>query len=74
MDGYTSLYFASHEGHLEVVKFLVEHGADINASREFSSEASGSIIGAHLDFREGWIYQPPHGLSKWSPRGCEVSG
>jgi ankyrin repeat protein len=66
-DGYTSLYLASQNGHLEVVKFLVEKGANINASREFSSENSDSTMGAYLNFREGRIHQPLLGLSKWSP-------
>ena len=26
-NGATSLYFACYEGHIEVVKYLVEHGA-----------------------------------------------
>jgi ankyrin repeat protein len=34
-NGYTSLHLASQNSHLEVVKFLVEKGANINASREF---------------------------------------
>jgi ankyrin repeat protein len=71
-DGYTSVYLASQNGHLEVVKFLVEKGANINASHEFRSETSGTIMGAHLNFRERWIHQPLLGLSKWSPRDCEV--
>jgi ankyrin repeat protein len=73
-NGYTSLYLASQNGHLEVVKFLVEKGANVNTSREFSSETSDSIMGAHINFREGWIHQPPLGLSKWSPADCEVPG
>jgi ankyrin repeat protein len=73
-DGYTSLHLASQNGHLEVVKFLVEKGANINASREFSSGTSDSIMGAHINFREGWIHQPLLGLSTWLPQGCEVPG
>jgi ankyrin repeat protein len=67
-----SLHLASQNGHLEVVKFLVEKGTNVSASRELSSEMSDSIMGAHLEPREGWIHQPLLGLSKWSPRGCEV--
>ena len=29
-DGYTALYFASLNNHLEVVKFLLESGAQVN--------------------------------------------
>jgi ankyrin repeat protein len=49
-DGYTSLYSASLYGHLEVVKFLVVKGANINASREFSSETSD---GCSPEFQRG---------------------
>ena len=35
-DGCTALYIASHGGQLDVVKYLVEHGADVNAAREVS--------------------------------------
>jgi ankyrin repeat protein len=66
-DGYTSLYKACQYGHLEVVKFLVDKGANINASREFSSETFDPIMCAHLNFRQGWIHQPPIGLSKRLP-------
>jgi ankyrin repeat protein len=72
--GYSSLYLASENGHLEVVRFLVEKGANINATREFSLKTSDPIMVAHLNFREGWLHQPPLGLSKQSPRGCEVPG
>lgn len=30
-DDWTVLHVAAHHGHLEIVKFLVEHGADISA-------------------------------------------
>jgi hypothetical protein len=54
------------------VKALIEKGANMNASREFSSETS--VMGAHLNFREGQVHQPLLGLSEWSPQGCEVPG
>jgi ankyrin repeat protein len=73
-DGYTSLLIGSQEGCLDIVEFLVKKGANVNASRELSSETSDSIIGAHLIFREGRIHQPLLGLSEWSPGGCEVPG
>jgi ankyrin repeat protein len=66
-DGFTSLYLASQNGYLQIVKFLVEKGATINASREFSLATSDPIMGAHLNFRQGRIHQPLRGPSKWSP-------
>jgi ankyrin repeat protein len=67
MDRYTSLHLASQNSHLEIVKFLVEKGTNVDARREFSLETSDSLMGAHLNFREGQIHQPPLGLSKQSP-------
>ena len=36
-NGYTSLIWASQDGHLEVVKALVAAGADINAAENVSA-------------------------------------
>jgi ankyrin repeat protein len=48
-DGYTSLYVASSHGQLEVAKFLVWKGADINSHGMFSPETTGSSSCAHPD-------------------------
>lgn len=34
VEGWTALYGASREGHLEIAKFLVANGADIEATGE----------------------------------------
>lgn len=36
-DGYSALHAASENGHLEVVKILVEHDADINYKSEYTA-------------------------------------
>ena len=33
-DGFTPLHFAAFQGNLELVRFLVKHGADVNARNE----------------------------------------
>ena len=36
-DGYSALHAASENGHLDIVKLLIEHGADINYKSEYSA-------------------------------------
>jgi hypothetical protein len=41
-DGYTSLFAATESGHLPVVQFLVEQGANVDAARKVASHQSPS--------------------------------
>jgi ankyrin repeat protein len=44
--GWTPLHLAAREGHLEVVKLLVEHGADLTATTQAIAESTGAAPGA----------------------------
>ena len=47
-NGTTALYIASHNGPLDVVNYLVEHGADVNAAANVSpSEEAGARQAVH---------------------------
>ncbi len=48
--GQTALFFAAEKGHLEVVRLLVDRGADINARNRFfqASALSMALEGGHL--------------------------
>jgi hypothetical protein len=74
LNGFTSLLIASQFGYPEIVKFLVERGADVNVPGTSSHGMSESFMCAHLNFRQRWMHQPLHCLSKGSPSGCEVPG
>ncbi len=41
-DGETPLYAASEQGHLKIVEFLVELGANVDAARKVASHQSPS--------------------------------
>lgn len=47
-DGYTALMYAAGLGHLEIVKTLIAHGADVCGRRlDEPRGAVGSIAGCH---------------------------
>jgi ankyrin repeat protein len=41
-DGQTPLYWASRQGHLPIVEFLVERGANVDAATKVASHQSAS--------------------------------
>jgi ankyrin repeat protein len=55
-NGLTPLHFAAYSGHLKVATFLIEHGADPNASDKYSgpivtSSISGTVLQVAIRFR-----------------------
>jgi ankyrin repeat protein len=46
-DGETPLMLAAYNGHLEVVRFLVESGADVNAWEEGETALLGAVLGGY---------------------------
>jgi ankyrin repeat protein len=39
MNGFTPLHYAAEYGHVDVMKLLLDHGADIEAHAEVSDES-----------------------------------
>jgi hypothetical protein len=56
-NGATPMFVAAQKGHLEVVRALVEAGADITAKNEVSERrvgGEGHMLGQSRDFGEWW--------------------
>ena len=52
-NGYTALILASMKGHLDVVKHLVEHKADVNANDCVITALSDGLFASFIDLSYG---------------------
>lgn len=64
--GRTPLQVAAEEGKLEMVKFLIEKGADVNALSKFDKTALDYALGKNHDVVAGYLQ------SKGARKGSEI--
>ena len=69
--GVTPIMLASEKGRIEVVKFLLEHGANVHAQAEVCmGRGRGSVF--TVMYHTGWLDGNAFELSRRSPGYCQV--